>query len=600
MRHRLPICLFALALPFAQTAVSQQPSKDVEAGDDIDRLPADLDNFVRQAIDQGLLQPALPAGTGPEGGVRAASAQPAPVAVEDTAETEPEEPAQPVKISLRPRQGEEEAHGCSASSPYDFSEFSRLSTYQDLMSWRSVLEAEESAISISLLAKGYIAMGLSEEGRMQLIGKTDQTSTALRELAWLIEGQTYPNLAYFEEMADCHQGAKIWLAFAQLRASNPAGATTLAEEINDYNRLPLQMRTIYARQAIPILDRMKETELTQALLKSFTAEELKQSSHLRFVTTLVAFSIGTEGTEELLRQYVRQVEYQEDATAALRRAGLHVSADFESEHITRLVDNYGKLPSDVRVEDSLGVLMTDLKSAADYSTTRQLADLPAARSNEAQGKLADHYIELVNEDLDSDDTLANLKGMDALLNAGGLLEARDDLDATFGKAAALATHLGLTSMADKLSARLQSDDALALAQAELAYGLGDSAQLTALQKRYPEQAGIIELAALDAVRTGDDAAFRRLQASLPADPDFALRLIAADAGGGHWILPERYFKTALDVQGDDKKAQLEKLMKARPGNPPASSAAAKMTLADVPGGLDRIGKSLQPDTMEMR
>lgn len=599
MNYALPICLFALALPFAEAAVAEQPPQSVEAGEDLERLPAQLDSFVQDAIDQGLLKPALPAGTGPEKTVRRLTPEPAPAAAPE-AQPEPEPEAAPVKVSLRPRQGQETSNSCGVSFPYEFSDFAELRTYQDMMSWRGVLETENTAASRVLLAKGYLALGMNEESRAQLAGRSDRAAVALRELAWLLEGRAYPNLSYFEELSDCHDGAQIWLAFALIRAGEASGVQILSTHLEDFKSLPFEIRSSYARMVVPTLERMKEVEVARQLLLTFSDEEINSYQRLRFPAAIIGFSLGAEGAEDKLRHFLKLVGYSDEAAAVLRRAGLQVDPDFETEYIDRLVDQFGHLPDDIPVEASLDVLLGDLNTLADYSMTRQLASVPPAQTPEAKAKLGDHYIELIRADLESTDKLANLKGMDALLNGSELLEGRDDLEETYSKAAALAAHLGLRTMSDKLSDRVSSDEALAVSRANLAFRLGEHDQVSALQKRFPDNGEISTLAALAAVRAGDAAEFTRLEKKLELTPDLALALIAADGTSGHWILPERYFTAALDVEGADKQAQLHRIIEARPAATTGGAAAAALTLADVPAGLSRIGQSLQPDAMEMR
>ncbi|MEQ9315425.1 MAG: hypothetical protein RLN72_06195 [Henriciella sp.] len=601
MKHALPICLFALALPFAGAAVAEQPPKGVDAGEDLERLPAQLDSFVQDAIDQGLLQPSLPAGTGPEKTVRRLTPEPEPAPAAAPAiqpESEPE--AAPVKVSLRPRQGQESPQSCGVSFPYEFSDFAAIRTYQDMMSWRGVLETENTAASNVLLAKGYLALGMNEESRAQLAGRSDRMAVALRELAWLMEGRTYPNLSYFEELSECHDSAQIWHAFALIRVGEASGVQILSTHLEDFKSLPFEIRTTYARMVVPTLDRMKEVEIARQLLLTFSDEDINSYQRLRFPAAIVGFSLGAEGSEDQLRHFLKLVGYSDEAAAVLRRAGLDVDADFESEYIDRLVDQFGHLPDDIPVEASLDVLLGDLNTSADYAMTRQLASVPPAQTAEAKAKLADHYMELIKADLESTDKLANLKGMDALLNSSDLLAGRDDLEETYSKAAAIAAHLGLKTMSDKLSGRVSSDEALAVSRANLAFRLGEHDQVSALQKSFPDNREILTLAALDAVRSGDAAGFAHLERKLELTADLALALVAADGMGRHWILPDRYFTAALDVEGADKQAQLQRIIAARPAGATSSAASPALTLADVPAGLDRIGQSLQPDAMEMR
>ena len=596
MTHRLPICLFALAIPLAQTAAAEQPSQGVQGvvNDEMDRLPAQLDSFVQEAIDQGLLKRSSPVGTGP---AMPSTPQAAPPSVQLTA---PEEAPVPQQVSLRPRQGAEVQTGCAVTSAYDFSDFRELSTYSDLMSWRGVLGAEDTETSRALLAKAYLVLGMNEEARMQLVGKADRTSTALREFAWLMEARSFPNISYFSDLADCDEEARIWLALARLRAGDPSGAQILSTQLSSFRHMPLRLRVNYAGLAIPALVRMKEATLIEKLLATFSKDEIEYYSRLKFVKALYDFSRATPGSEQVMRDYFNRLSYRDEAGAALRRAGLDIDAEYETELVTRLVDDYGQLPEDIPVEASLDVLLRDLNRAADYGMTLQLASVPAAQSPEAQARLADHYANLVAADLASTKKLWNIRGMDALLNGEDLLDGHEDLEARLGEAAALAAHLGLKSMSAKLSAKLDSDDQLAIAQAELAYRLADGKQLEALALQNTGIEQITRLAALDAVRSGDAARFAALSDRLPADPDFALLLVETDAASGHHIVPDIFYQRARDAGGEGGETTLNQIMTARKALASASEQPPRVALADVPGSLTRVGASLQASSMEMR
>lgn len=451
MRRRLPIFLFALAVPFAQAALAQEPPKTVESGSDIDRLPAQLDTFVQDAIREGLLTPAAPAGTGPESGPR----QLTPPSQPSASEAAP--PPAPVKVSLRPRQDEITQSRCPAVSPFDFSEFQDFSDYEDLMSWRKVLEAEETPTSDALMAKAYLVLGLNEEARMQLHGAADPVSDATRQLARLMEGRTRPNVDWFQHMADCHASTELWLALAKLRANDVAGAALLKTHLKNYEELPLQLRAAYAASAVPALVRIDQLMLAEQILKTFEEQDFDEISQLQFVQQIVALERGDSEAGNFLRASFNRGYFRDDAAAALRRHDIHLDDEFEAEFVTRLVDEYGELPSDIPVEASLDILMRDLNEAADYRMTKQLALLPAAQSEEAQARLSSHYADLVRHDLDSPDRLQNLKGMDALLTSGGLFDGRDDKIALYQEAIRIASEAGLLSMAERLSAHLPAE-----------------------------------------------------------------------------------------------------------------------------------------------
>ena len=364
--------------------------------------------------------------------------------------------------------------------------------------------------------------------------------------------------------------------------------------------MPLRLRVNYAGLAIPALVRMKEATLIEKLLATFSKDEIEYYSRLKFVKALYDFSRATPGSEQVMRDYFNRLSYRDEAGAALRRAGLDIDAEYETELVTRLVDDYGQLPEDIPVEASLDVLLRDLNRAADYGMTLQLASVPAAQSPEAQARLADHYANLVAADLASTKKLWNIRGMDALLNGEDLLDGHEDLEARLGEAAALAAHLGLKSMSAKLSAKLDSDDQLAIAQAELAYRLADGKQLEALALQNTGIEQITRLAALDAVRSGDAARFAALSDRLPADPDFALLLVETDAASGHHIVPDIFYQRARDAGGEGGETTLNQIMTARKALASASEQPPRVALADVPGSLTRVGASLQASSMEMR
>ncbi|MCH2456782.1 MAG: hypothetical protein MK186_01905, partial [Henriciella sp.] len=116
--------------------------------DEIDRLPGELDSFVQEAINEGLLRPARPqsAETSPTdpGQTRSEQIAASGQVTTEAAETSPSpEPvtAAPVRVEYL----------CPETSPYEFTEFSDFSSYSDLAQWRGFLEGEERPTALGRL-----------------------------------------------------------------------------------------------------------------------------------------------------------------------------------------------------------------------------------------------------------------------------------------------------------------------------------------------------------------------------------------------------------------------------------------------------------------
>lgn len=592
MRHTLAILLGAAM--FAQTASAQEPSQPFESSSDLQRLPGELDSFVQEAISEGLLRPARPETE--DGG-------------DETGETAVDQPASEVQASTEtatstpaPETVREIAnieYLCPESSPYDFAEFSDFSTYQDLSGWRSVLDAEESTPALGrLMSRAYMSLGLVAEARAELSGDQGQGAMALRQLVELLDRDGQPSQAFLSAVASCDAKDGLWLGIAQLKANDAAGADLLAENFTAFRALPLRMRANAALIIIPALDRLGRPILSERLMTSFTADEIARTHELQFVKALQRLSMGATSAADDLRDYLRRAQYRTEAAAALRRHGQAISSDVERDIVEHYINELGNLPPEASVTENLAVILQDLNSAVGYDMTLRLAAVPAANGPEAQARLATHFEGMIDADLESDAFLVNLKAMDALLKAGTLLEAREGTDGRYARASAMAANFGLPSMSEKLSARLENDGVLALAQAELAFQLEDHNGLHQLTEAHPDNAAIRKVALIDAIRSGDADAFARLSRGVPEDVDTALMLIEADAAAGHWIVPQRFY--SLAAQSGDEAVQVRALRIAETRPAPASTDEGEIALSDVSSRLERLRQSLGTEPTEVR
>lgn len=593
MRHTLAILLGAAMV--AQTASAQEPSQPFESSSDLQRLPGELDSFVQEAISEGLLRPARPEtdDRGDDAVEPSREDQPASD-VQPVAEASPETPAPEAR-----REVASVEYLCPEASPYDFDEFSDFATYQDLSGWRSVLDTEESTPALGrLMARAYMSLGLVAEARAELSGDQGQGAMALRQLVELLDRDGQPSQAFLSVVAACDAKDGLWLGIAQLKANDAAGADLLAENFTAFRALPLRMRANAALIIIPALDRLGRPILSERLMTSFTADEIARTHELQFVKALQRLSMGATSAADDLRDYLRRAQYRTEAAAALRRHGQAISSDVERDIVEHYINELGNLPPEASVTENLAVILQDLNSAVGYDMTLRLAAVPAANGPEAQARLATHFEGMIDADLESDAFLVNLKAMDALLKAGTLLEARDGTDGRYARASAMAANFGLPSMSEKLSARLENDAVLALAQAELAFQLEDHNGLHQLTEAHPGNVAIRKVALIDAIRSGDADAFARLSRGVPADVDTALMLIEADAAAGHWIVPQRFY--SLAAQSGDEAVQVRALRIAETRPASASTAEGEIALSDVSSRLERLRQSLGTEPTEVR
>lgn len=566
--------------------------------DEIERLPSQLDSFVQDAINEGLLRPARP---------QSEEAQPAPVAeqpalsetprdirpepVEATEETTPTEPLAAAQTKVD--------YLCPETSPYDFSEFADFVSYGDLAQWRGFLEGEERTTALGrLMGKAYLSLGMIAEARAEIAGDHGQGGVALRQLTDLLDRDGRPNLSFFRDVASCSAEDSVWLAVGQLKSNDANGADLLAQHFADFRALPLRLRADAALIIIPALDRLDRPILSERLMTSFTAEEIAQSHELQFVKSLQRLSMGSPSAAEDIRGYLRRAQYRNEAAAALRRHGKAISHDLEREIVDYYINELGNLPAEASVSQNLDLILHDLNDAVGYDLTLRLANMPAAAAPEARQRLAAHFEGMLDADLQSEAFLINLKAMDALLKGENLLVGREGTEARFARAAVIAANLGLPSMSAKLSERLTHDAALALARAELAYQLQDAEMLQQLIAENPDNAAMRKVALIDAISRGDSEAVNRLSRSMPEDVETALMLIEADAAAGHWVVPQRFYSIA--ARSGDEAAQVRALRVSESRPAPEAPAEGEIALTDVSSRLDRLRESLGPIPTEVR
>ena len=590
MKHFILLLCGAAVFAFGQTALAQEPSQTISGETDIERLPSKLDMFVQDAIDEGLLRPARPDGE-PQS---QAPEQREAAEVKPTSAGQSETAANGTQTASS---DEAATYVCAEDSPFDFSVFRDASDYRDLDTWTGLVAEDPTPSARLVMARGWLSLGLATEARGELRGQDNQSARALRELALLFDQRSRPDMSLLEGIAACHADAALWSSIAMLKVSRPEGADLFDQSFSTFQRLPVRLRIEIALIVVPALDRMQRHDAVERVMGGFTPEQIAASSTLQFVQAIQHLAVGDVSAERLIRKAYRSGRFGSTPGAALRRHGFTVAAAFETQLVENFVTRIRTLPEDTPVDETFGVVLDDLNTAIDYEMTLTLADTPAAESEEARARLAAHYETLVDHDLESSDFLSNLKAMDGLLRGGDLLAGRDGTDKRLARASAIAASLGLKTMSEKLSGRVRNDDALAIAQAELAFQNGDHESLWTLVQDNPDATAVLKIAAIDAIGRGDRNAFSRLSARLPLDEQTALMLIEADAAAGHWIVPDLFYSLAEGSEDEAIQARANTVLTARPVD---AGVPSQIALADVSLRLDRLRQSLNADTTEIR
>lgn len=579
MKKPACILLLALAFPASQAALAEGPAQVVTPSDDLGELPNKLNTFVQDAIDEGLLTPARPQVLVPP--------------------RDPQAPGEVQQLALRPKHDATE-DVCSRSNPLDFSAYGNLASYGDLMAWRKAAAADAAGVTATALAKAYLVLGLNEEARMQLDGSTDPDAKVLRRFAHLMEGRKAPETAFFAELAACHEEAGVWLAVAQLSSGDPAGAETMERHVNTFRKLPALLRAHAASVAIPALSGSGGRLLAEKLMVDFTDADIAASTELTFTKALFDMSTGNAEAEATLRQFLHRPEYRRRAVSSLLMNGRKVDRVYQDEVAGDVVGELGSLSREDSVAANLDTMLKDLKGVAGYAMTLELAAMPATQSDEAQARLAAHFMTMLDRDLASDDPLQNLSAMENLLEGKALLASHPEREPLLRTATSKAIELGFRSLADRFAAEMQADDAIAAAQADLAFQMVDHDRLKTLAHQYPGNPDVVRIAALSAIRSNDKALLASLEGRLSDDDETVLALIEFDASSQHWIAPQSLYDAARRLEGEEVEARVARVLALRDESLRHRRARERYAMSEIGPSLARIGETLDDPAMEMR
>lgn len=585
MRRSGLISLLALAIAGGGLAHAEDPGVPTKRMQPDSDMPSSLDRFVQNAIDEGLLTPSQPQGS------PADEPQPAPFA------TSPQQSsAQAGPISLRPKQSVAETI-CRDRDPFDFSGYHSLRTYDDLLAWRSKAEAGHPEEFKTALARAYIALGLNEEARLQLSGVVGPEASALRRLAYMMEDRGAPDVEYFRQQASCPDVSGIWYSVALFTTDRDDAARRFDARINEFRRLPFQLRVEIATRVVPVLDAAGERLVAEKLMANFSDADISASSRLAFNKALMAQQGGAEEARNTMRNYLNIPEFRDEAAASLLRNGHQLTPDVQEDVAARVIEQIGQVEQAGAGARNLDIMLNDLHEVAGYGLTLQLASMPATQTPEAREQVISHFASLADTGLSSGDAFDNLEAMDAILAGAALLEGRPEGERLFLDASQLAVDLGLRNLAATFASRTSDPEHLAEARTVLAFRMLDHDAIKVFATRFPDNREIARLAALSAVRAGDRALLSKMESGFQADAQTIISLIEMDAVSGHWMVPDRIYKAAWSLEDEESRARVSRVSTLRSQSSSEPSAPV-FAVADIATALTRIGKSLDPDAME--
>lgn len=527
-------------------------------------LSTELNQFVREAIDEGILAPAG------SGATRIDNAPEPTPAGEGHVETP--------KVA--------DTVACSETYPLDFSEFEKVASYADILNYRSQMQASGATPADDpRLSRAYIALDMGSEAVMNLRNPANPDEVALREVALLLDGRTRANVSYFQGFARCHERGEFWLGVALLADGQPAGTAYVDKWFHEYRHLPLQLRTSVTALAVPALDRTDGRFLSQKMLASFSNSDLRDSTQLQFANAILALGQGSSEAEILIRTFLLQGRFQEEALLALIRHKRIIDAPLKALLLDSMLVKIEQSRHEEDIRASMQFVLEELSAESRYITMMEMAGRENMQSEVVQTEIRNHLIRGLERDLASADPLQNLSAIEALSVESGLLDDSDQRTALYEEATLKAVRLGFASLADELSRKTQPGEAVAEQRATLAYRLKDYPSVFQLAHANPSNPQIGLVAALSAIDANDAAQVQQFAGRLKLDADTVLILIEQDAASRRWIVPANVYQTAAEITDEAQKARVRRVLDLKKAASGEVAAPRPATIAAVPERL---------------
>ena len=526
-------------------------------------LSVNLDEFVREAIDEGLL---TPSGDKESTTSRSGEAQARDEAPKSAA----------VALS-------EDVIDCDGPYPLDFSEYREFDRYQQVFSYRDKTDktGDEQEKGDFNLAEAYISLGLYSEATLAIRKAEGARATAYRKVALLLEGVGRPDIGYFRKLSTCYEDAGFWLAVALMADDQDEGADRFEANLDRFRALPFQMRADVAALAIPQLDKRGEKILQVKLMADFSDREIAETSQLRFAKAIVDLGNHIPDSDKRLRAFLNEPQFQERALATLMRRGQPLNDLHEEILLAELMKKFGRTGDDKALATSLQFALEELSGSSHYGPIIELASMPALQDEKAQGEIRRHFIDGLQRDLHSDNSLRNLAALNALAAGEGILAEAPERAKLYHMAASMSVRFGLVSVAREMVDRAGRDDAVITELTRLEFMRRDYHSVYAWARSYPDIAPVNLLAARGAIRQGDLTSFEEFESGLEFTPETILILMEEDASAGHWIVSDDIYQQALTFQDNVQSQRAERVFSMRRAAKAIETAPPKASIASV-------------------
>ncbi|WP_321490716.1 hypothetical protein [uncultured Hyphomonas sp.] len=535
------------------------------------QLANELDQFVRDAIDGGLLTPTGEA--------------------EPEVEADVEEEMLPVGVRRRQAAPFPVEVDCDGPYPLDFGEFERFDRYQQIYTFQdnaSGLPSETEPAGGIQLAKAYLALGLYSEAGMVLKSTPGPVAAAYRKVSSLMENRAAADVDYFRKLSECREEAGVWLGAALLANDQDEGVQTFNENLNGFRKLPFRLRADLTAMVVPQLDKRGERILPVKLLADFTPEQVNEASQLQFVKAVIDLSEGRPDADKSVRKFLSEPLFQEQALAVLMRHDKPLSGAHEEILLGELMKKFGQSGNDRELAASLQFALQELSGRSHYRPIMELSGMPALQNEAAQSEIRRQFINGLERDLASDNRLRNLAAIDALVSDRSILEEAPERSRLYRSGASLAVRFGLVSLTRVLMNREDADDAVIAELAGLEYRSGDFDAVSNWAQAYPNNGALNLLAAKSAIRKGDAVGLRVYEQRLALEAETILTLVELDAASNRWMVSETIYNAAAGLNDPVAKQRAERVFAMRQAaRDLAKPARSRLAMAKVASVLNK-------------
>lgn len=537
-------------------------------------LDGELDSFISQAIEGGLL---IPSGARSEN-----------LAHRNTAEA--------VGQSEQFKAPRKNLGVCGSSAALDFSAYSDFNSYDSVHRARKPVNQSDKDLKLVAnevdVAKAYIALGLYSEARMELRQDASPNAVTIRKLAEMLEARRAPDLAHFSALAACHSSAGLWFSAAKLITGQDDAAVEFEAHLKSFRKLPLQLRTDITTLAVPRLTASGRNFLAEKIVADFSREEVARSPSLQFSKALTKLAAGNSDAETLVRSFLNTPQFQEAALAGLMSLDQPIKAMNDDVLIGDLINRLDRAESSKVLQSSLQFVLRELGSKSSYDSIIKLGGLPAVQDSFAQSQIHQTIASSLARDLGSEDPMRSLAAIRFLDSQPDVLGADSRRPVLLGIAAEQAARLGLNSLTQVFYSDSDADAQRALEVAELAFHHKDYAAVYTMAERQPKNTPLNAVAARSAIRDHDPNMVDVFARRVISDPEAVLSVVEEDALSGGWIVPVSVYDAAQRLEDPAAQTRFERVISIKASSSAADAAENKMTIASVGTSLKRLDETL--------